>query len=106
MTYTGWRQIKLGEPFASIHSESSKTKYKNAYPDRNVAEKKDGHGENKMYKEDKRNDINKENFGLMDPDSEPSFSSLENDIHPIIESDFSYTYSPIVHGPKWYPTML
>ena len=30
---------------------------------------------------------------------------IDNDIRPIMGNDFSYTYSPIVHGPKWYPTM-
>ena len=30
----------------------------------------------------------------------------DNDIRPIMNHDFSYTYSPIVHGPKWFPTMV
>ena len=49
--------------------------------------------------------IKNQNYGPMETDPGPS-SGMENDIRPIMETDFSYTYSPIVHGPKWYPTMV
>ena len=49
--------------------------------------------------------VKNQNYGPMETDPGPS-SGMENDIRPIMETDFSYTYSPIVHGPKWYPTMV
>jgi hypothetical protein len=57
-------------------------------------------------KEEKGLNVKNDNYGPMETDPGPGASGMENDIRPILETDFSYTYSLIVHGPKWYPTMV
>ena len=64
--------------------------------------------ETKERGQDVQKSINVKNndYGPMESDPGPISSGMENDIRPIMNTDFSYTYSPIVHGPKWYPTMV
>ena len=83
----------------------------NLYSEENLAKKKEGgewNNESDVMAGEEEEKINgsNENFGPMDGDPGPGARGMENDIRPILETDFSYTYSPIVHGPKWYPTMV
>ena len=50
--------------------------------------------------------VKNQNYGPMETDPGPEYSGMENDIRPIMETGFSHTYSPIVHGSKWYPTTV
>ena len=84
----------------------------NLYSEENLAKNTEGgkwntkNGRDREKEEKEVINVKNRNYGPMESDPGPGSSGMENDIRPILETDFSYTYSPIVHGPKWYPTMV
>ena len=102
--------MQLGASLESSESDNP-TNRQNLYSEDNLAKKTEGdkwktNSDRMRQKEEKGINVKNENYGPMETDPGPGSSGMENDIRPILETDFSYTYSPIVHGPKWYPTMV
>ena len=97
--------LQLGRSLDHDESRMGPRQRDNIYSEENLGQRKSANKWKSDNDEKKvREGKNKEK--MYRAKENPQQSGMDNNIHPILESDFSYTFSPIVHGPKWFPTMV